>query len=283
MLCTAFSITATLATFILLSPHPSHLSHTHQCQYNHYQCISEQCSWVGDTPVVGKLWWDRNIHHTTSGSKFFWRYIFNNKGPYIPFWYYIFCCIHNHATGYITLTNFTLTHTHTHTVLHGYQLCQGEQAVSLTSCTLGESVDTKNIFYVVGTAFVDIGEREPTQGRVLVFQVTDSEYIVQNFTVVQHLLTSFTRIRKIMSILAKIFTHTHVFAIEGVCRCIVEYLPLKILLFLWKFNDPKASRNYCGGVDILSLSFLSNDLNCQLLNDTTDRLSLRVIYIFSFR
>ena len=62
------------------------------------------------------------------------------------------------------------------TVIHGYQLCQGEQAVSLTSCTLGESADTRNTFYVVGTAFVDVGEKEPTQGRVLVFQVTDSEH-----------------------------------------------------------------------------------------------------------
>ena len=65
------------------------------------------------------------------------------------------------------------------TVIHGYQLCQGEQAVSLTSCTLGESADTRNTFYVVGTAFVDVGEKEPTQGRVLVFQVTDSKYKIE--------------------------------------------------------------------------------------------------------
>ena len=65
------------------------------------------------------------------------------------------------------------------TVIHGYQLCQGEQAVSLTSCTLGESADTRNTFYVVGTAFVDVGEKEPTQGRVLVFQVTDSKHKIE--------------------------------------------------------------------------------------------------------
>ena len=47
--------------------------------------------------------------------------------------------------------------------------------MSLTSCTLGESGDQKNTFFIVGTAFVDVGEREPTQGRVLVLQVTDSE------------------------------------------------------------------------------------------------------------
>ena len=68
---------------------------------------------------------------------------------------------------------------HAHAVIHGYQLRQGEQAVSLTSCTLGESADTRNTFYVVGTAFVDVGEKEPTQGRVLVFLVTDSKHKIE--------------------------------------------------------------------------------------------------------
>ena len=45
----------------------------------------------------------------------------------------------------------------------------------MTSCTLGDSGDVKSTFYVVGTAFVDVSEREPSQGRVLVFQVTDSK------------------------------------------------------------------------------------------------------------
>ena len=66
---------------------------------------------------------------------------------------------------------------HIRTVLHGYQLCQGEQAVSLTSCTLGESADTRSTFYVVGTAFVDVGEKEPTQGRVLVFSRKSTIYV----------------------------------------------------------------------------------------------------------
>ena len=65
---------------------------------------------------------------------------------------------------------------HIHTVLHGCQLCQGEQAVSLTSCTLEESADIRSTFYVVGTAFVDVGEKELTPRRVLVFQVTDSKH-----------------------------------------------------------------------------------------------------------
>ena len=47
----------------------------------------------------------------------------------------------------------------------------------MTSCTLGENGDTKNTFYVVGTAFVDVGEKEPTLGRVLVFSVSDSKYM----------------------------------------------------------------------------------------------------------
>ena len=45
----------------------------------------------------------------------------------------------------------------------------------MTSCTLGVSGDPKNTFYMVGTAFVDVGAKEPTQGRVLVFHVSDSE------------------------------------------------------------------------------------------------------------
>ena len=75
--------------------------------------------------------------------------------------------IYNYCTW--CLIKLSLSLSLSHAVLHDYQLCQGEQGVSLTSCILGESAETKNTFYVVGTAFVDIGEREPTQGRVLVF------------------------------------------------------------------------------------------------------------------
>ena len=32
----------------------------------------------------------------------------------------------------------------------------------------------------MGTAFVDVGEKEPTQGRVLVFQVTDSKCKIES-------------------------------------------------------------------------------------------------------
>ena len=83
-----------------------------------------------------------------------------------------------------SLSLLHLSHTLTCTVIHGYQLCQGEQAVSLTSCTLGESADTRNNFYVVGTAFVDVGEKEPTQGRVLVFQVIDSKHKIKTLACV---------------------------------------------------------------------------------------------------
>ena len=31
----------------------------------------------------------------------------------------------------------------------------------------------------MGTAFVDVGEKEPTQGRVLVFQITDSKHKIE--------------------------------------------------------------------------------------------------------
>lgn len=66
----------------------------------------------------------------------------------------------------------TLAHT-THTVLHAYQLAPREHAVSITSCSMGG--DMRNTYFVVGTAFVDPTQKEPTKGRILVFQVTESE------------------------------------------------------------------------------------------------------------
>lgn len=58
---------------------------------------------------------------------------------------------------------------------HGFQLLQREQAVSVASCTLGSSADSKSTYYVVGTALVNPNEKEPSVGRILVLQVTNSK------------------------------------------------------------------------------------------------------------
>ncbi len=60
--------------------------------------------------------------------------------------------------------------------LHGFQLLRTEQAVSMTSCTLGAPDDAKSTYYIVGTAFVNPNEKEPKQGRILVLKVTASKH-----------------------------------------------------------------------------------------------------------
>ena len=61
---------------------------------------------------------------------------------------------------------------------HGLQLLPREQAVSLTSCTLGSSADARSTYYVVGTALVNPNDKEPVVGRILVLQVTNSRYCI---------------------------------------------------------------------------------------------------------
>ncbi|XP_064399977.1 DNA damage-binding protein 1-like isoform X3 [Halichondria panicea] len=60
--------------------------------------------------------------------------------------------------------------------IHGYQLCPMEHALSITSCPLGAG-DSQQVYYIVGTAFVNHMEREPTQGRVLVLEVTEGRIL----------------------------------------------------------------------------------------------------------
>ena len=38
----------------------------------------------------------------------------------------------------------------------------------------------------MGTAFVDVGEKEPTQGRILIFQVTNSKHKIETLSCVLH-------------------------------------------------------------------------------------------------
>ena len=49
--------------------------------------------------------------------------------------------------------------------------------MSITSCSLGGSGDVQKTYYVVGTAFVDPNEKEPSNGRVLVFEVSKGELV----------------------------------------------------------------------------------------------------------
>lgn len=60
---------------------------------------------------------------------------------------------------------------------HGFQLLEAEQALCVASCTFGNSTEAKSsTFYVVGTAIVTPSEKEPKNGRILVFQVTASKW-----------------------------------------------------------------------------------------------------------
>ncbi len=79
--------------------------------------------------------------------------------------------------AYLLLVVFVFTHTNIHTRLatHGFQLLFTEQAVSVASCPLGDPGENQKTYYILGTAFVDPNEKEPTHGRILVLQVTKSE------------------------------------------------------------------------------------------------------------
>ena len=56
-------------------------------------------------------------------------------------------------------------------VIHGFQLLFMEQAVSLCSCLLGDPEERQKHYYVVGTAFVDPADKEPSCGRVIILEV----------------------------------------------------------------------------------------------------------------
>ena len=106
------------------------------------------------------------------------------------------------------------SHTHAHPptpsllVFHAFQLCPREHAVSICSCTLGD--DPKNMFYVVGTAFVDPTEKEPTKGRILMFQVLESACESWQATLLLHTHTHIhTYTRTHTRTRTRTHTHTH--------------------------------------------------------------------------
>ncbi|KAI4468317.1 dna repair/rna processing cpsf family [Holotrichia oblita] len=72
----------------------------------------------------------------------------------------------------VEVHNLLIVDQHTFEVLHAHQFMQQEYAMSLISAQLGED---PNVYYIVGTAFVNPEEAEPKQGRLLLFQWTENK------------------------------------------------------------------------------------------------------------
>ncbi|RWS30639.1 DNA damage-binding protein 1-like protein [Leptotrombidium deliense] len=68
--------------------------------------------------------------------------------------------------------NLLIIDQHTFEVLHAHQFMVGECALSVISTKLG---DDPNIYYVVGTCYVNPDEPEPRLGRIIVFQWSDGK------------------------------------------------------------------------------------------------------------
>lgn len=76
----------------------------------------------------------------------------------------------------IDTSNFLIINQHTFEVLHAHQFMPTEQAVSILSTRLGE---TDEEYFVVGTAFVNLDEPEPKQGRLIVYKWTQDSNLQQ--------------------------------------------------------------------------------------------------------
>ncbi|KRT81570.1 hypothetical protein AMK59_5988, partial [Oryctes borbonicus] len=72
----------------------------------------------------------------------------------------------------VEVHNLLIIDQHTFEVLHAHQFMQQEYAMSLISAQLGED---PNVYYVVGTAFVNPEEAEPKQGRLMLFQWSENK------------------------------------------------------------------------------------------------------------
>ena len=89
--------------------------------------------------------------------------------------------MHSCVSVHVFVCIINIIHKNTHhyyliIVVHSYQLCPREHALSVTSCPLGGSEsDPHAVYYIVGTAFVDPTSKEPNQGRVLVLEVTEGQ------------------------------------------------------------------------------------------------------------
>jgi len=65
------------------------------------------------------------------------------------------------------VSSFLIINQHTFEVLHAHQFMPTETAMSILSTRLGEADEE---YFVVGTAFVNLDEPEPKQGRIVVFK-----------------------------------------------------------------------------------------------------------------
>ncbi|XP_037294045.1 DNA damage-binding protein 1 isoform X2 [Manduca sexta] len=83
---------------------------------------------------------------------------------------------HAHAAHALDVEvhNLLLLDHHTFEVLHAHQLMNGEIAMSLVSCKLG---DDPNHYYAVGTAILNPEESEPKQGRILLFHWSEGKLV----------------------------------------------------------------------------------------------------------
>lgn len=72
----------------------------------------------------------------------------------------------------VEVYNFLIIDQHTFEILHAHQFMPQETALSIISTKLG---DDPNIYYVVGTCFVNSDEKEPKLGRIIVFQWSDGK------------------------------------------------------------------------------------------------------------
>lgn len=74
-------------------------------------------------------------------------------------------------------SNLLIINQHTFEVLHAHQFMPTENVVSILSAPLGQ--DSHEEYFIVGTAFVNLDEPEPKQGRVIVFKWTQDSNLQQ--------------------------------------------------------------------------------------------------------
>ena len=72
----------------------------------------------------------------------------------------------------VEVYNFLIIDQHTFEILHAHQFMPQECAISLISTKLG---DDPSVYFVVGTCFINLVDKEPKLGRIIVFQWSDGK------------------------------------------------------------------------------------------------------------